>query len=197
MSESLFFQNNNGHFPVLISIRMRPPSPSMKLLSGSNDAKSAINLVISQVASNDVTSSIQALAQVSSLCAFFFQNLYFVTIELLLLISRLYQFQCVFHFQIDDVLKDTNKAELFAEHVDQFLVVCTLQLRMAYSKHMGDDDVDKDSIIRLYKCLLATTLSVRFFRHISSQNDPLLLPSYKYGDRDVQNISLPARSEGN
>ena len=76
MSESLFFQNNIGHFPVLISIRMRPPSPSMKLLSGSNDAKSAINLVISQVASNDVTSSIQALAQVSILCAFFCPKIY-------------------------------------------------------------------------------------------------------------------------
>ena len=46
---------------------MRPPSPSMKLLAGSNDAKSAINLVISQVASNDVTPSIQALAQVSTI----------------------------------------------------------------------------------------------------------------------------------
>ena len=58
-------------------IRMRPPSPSMKLLSGSNDAKSAINLVISQVASNDVTSSIQALAQVSTWCVFFFQKFVF------------------------------------------------------------------------------------------------------------------------
>ena len=66
----------------------------------------------------------------------------------------------VFLFQIDEVLKDTNKAELFAEHVDQFLVVCTLQLRMVYSKHMGDADMDKDSIVRLYKCLLATMLAV-------------------------------------
>ena len=44
---------------------MRPPSPSVRLLTGSNDVKSAINLVISQVASNDVLPSIQALAQVS------------------------------------------------------------------------------------------------------------------------------------
>ena len=70
------------------------------------------------------------------------------------------------------MLKDTNKAELFAEHVDQFLVVCTLQLRMAYSKHMGDVDMDKDSIIRLYKCLLATTLSVRFFIYIFITEEP-------------------------
>ena len=43
---------------------MRPPSPSFKLLASSTDAKSAIDLVISQVASNDLTTSIQALAQV-------------------------------------------------------------------------------------------------------------------------------------
>lgn len=63
--------------------------------------------------------------------------------------------------QIDDTLKDPNKAELFAEHIDQFLVVCTLQLRMVYSKHMDDADVDKNTVVSLYKCLLATVLAVR------------------------------------
>jgi len=37
----------------------------MKLLSNSDDAKSAIDLVLSQVASNDISTSIQALAQAS------------------------------------------------------------------------------------------------------------------------------------
>ena len=50
---------------VLPKTRMRPPSPSVKLLGSSNDAKSAIDLVISQIASNDVTTSIQALTQVN------------------------------------------------------------------------------------------------------------------------------------
>ena len=45
--------------------RSRPPSHNMKLLSNSDDAKSAIDLVLSQVASNDISTSIQALAQAS------------------------------------------------------------------------------------------------------------------------------------
>lgn len=49
---------------ALPKTRMRPPSPSFKLLASSTDAKSAIDLVISQVASNDLTTSMQALAQV-------------------------------------------------------------------------------------------------------------------------------------
>ena len=43
---------------------MRPPSPAIKLLHNSADAKSAVDLVISQIASNDLTTSLQALRQV-------------------------------------------------------------------------------------------------------------------------------------
>lgn len=44
--------------------RARPPSPLMKHLS-SSEATTAIGYVISQVTSPDITTSIQALAQVS------------------------------------------------------------------------------------------------------------------------------------
>lgn len=47
--------------------RLRPPSPSMKLLSGSSDAKAAIDLTISQIASNDVETLVGALTQVGTL----------------------------------------------------------------------------------------------------------------------------------
>ncbi len=54
-----------------LSFRVRPPSPSVKLISGSTDATSAIDLVISQVASNDIDISVQALAQVMVVHFFF------------------------------------------------------------------------------------------------------------------------------
>ena len=44
-------------------------------------------------------------------------------------------------------------------HVDQLLIACTLQLRMTASRHMNDE-LSKETIIRLYKCLLASLLAV-------------------------------------
>ena len=62
-------------------------------------------------------------------------------------------------WQIDEVLKDVEKCEAFTGHVDQLLITCTVQLRAVYSKHMSNDGMYKD-VVRLYKCLLATLLSV-------------------------------------
>jgi len=50
--------------------RLRPPSPAVKLLHTSTDAKSAVDLVVSQIASNDIQTSLQALHQVSRLVPF-------------------------------------------------------------------------------------------------------------------------------
>ena len=67
--------------------------------------------------------------------------------------------------QIDEVLKDDNKCELLSAHVDQILVVCTIQLRMAYTKHMGDIGTDgPNNVIRLYKALIASLVSVSIWR---------------------------------
>lgn len=63
--------------------------------------------------------------------------------------------------QIDDVLKDSDKSEALASHVDQLLLACTLQLRCACTRHSEIEDGIHPDVIRLYKCLLATILSVR------------------------------------
>ena len=57
------------------------------------------------------------------------------------------------------MLKDDEKLEMMAPHVDQYLLVCVLQLRIVYSKHMSDD-ADTDTGIRLYRCVLGSLLSV-------------------------------------
>jgi len=110
--------------PVKRSSRHTPSSPYRNLLGSQADVKSAIDLVISQVASSDVTICIQALAQ------------------------------------IEEVMKDQQKCDMLASHVDQLLVACSLQLRMAYSKHIADDDIPKNDVIRLYKAIFATLFSI-------------------------------------
>jgi cytoskeleton-associated protein 5 len=118
--------------PVKLPVtRMRPPSPAVKLLHTSTDAKSAVDLVVSQIASSDVHTSLQAL------------------------------------HQIDEVLKDDEKCEALVSHVDQLLITCTLQLRVTYSKHMSlhldgsyNSSTMHHDVLSLYKCLLATLLSL-------------------------------------
>lgn len=134
--------------------RVRPPSPSMKLLSGSNDAKTAIDLVISQVASNDLLTSIQALAQ------------------------------------IDEVLKDDEKADLMSGHVDQFLVVCSLQLRMAFNKHMSDTETSKENVLRLYRCILGSLLAVFQCKNLAKEGSRDVLKDLIY---NLVTILLDAR----
>ena len=58
-------------------------------------------------------------------------------------------------------MKSDDKAEVLIPHVDQLLVVTSLQLRMAFSKHMADNDTDKKMVVSLYRCLLAMLVSVR------------------------------------
>ena len=66
--------------------------------------------------------------------------------------------------QIDEVLLDDEKCEALVTHVDHLLITCTLQLRVTYSKHMSlhvdGGSALQDDVLSLYKCLLATLLSV-------------------------------------
>lgn len=62
--------------------------------------------------------------------------------------------------QIDEVLKDRDKVSVMEGHVEQLLVAMSMQFKMAYSTHMGDEDTSKDDVIRLYRCLLGTLLSL-------------------------------------
>nr|XP_032630954.1 cytoskeleton-associated protein 5 [Chelonoidis abingdonii] len=109
--------------PVLI------PEPKIRAVSPHFDdmhsnTASTINFVISQVASGDINTSIQALAQ------------------------------------IDEVLRQEDKAEAMSGHIDQFLIATFMQLRLIYNTHMADEKLDKDEIVKLYSCIIGNMISL-------------------------------------
>ncbi|KAG7269929.1 hypothetical protein CRUP_017674 [Coryphaenoides rupestris] len=108
--------------PIMIpEPKMRSISPHFDELH--NSTASTINFVISQVASCDINTSIQALAQ------------------------------------IDEVLRQEDKAEVMSGHIDQFLIATFMQLRLTYNTHMADDRLDKKDIFKLYSCIIGNMLS--------------------------------------
>ncbi|XP_064423215.1 cytoskeleton-associated protein 5 isoform X2 [Latimeria chalumnae] len=109
--------------PVMI------PEPKIRAISPHFDdlhsnTASTINFVISQVASGDINTSIQALAQ------------------------------------IDEVLRQEDKAEAMSGHIDQFLVATSMQLRLIYNTHMADERLDRDDIVKLYSCIIGNMISL-------------------------------------
>ncbi|XP_075998048.1 cytoskeleton-associated protein 5 isoform X2 [Genypterus blacodes] len=109
--------------PIMIpEPKMRSVSPHFDDLH--NSTSSTINFVISQVASGDINTSIQALAQ------------------------------------IDEVLRQEDKAEVMSGHIDQFLIATFMQLRLIYNTHMADDRLDKKDIFKLYSCIIGNMLSL-------------------------------------
>ncbi|KAJ8281337.1 hypothetical protein GJAV_G00066360 [Gymnothorax javanicus] len=105
------------------------PEPKIRAVSPHfddmhNSIASTINFVISQVASGDINTSIQALAQ------------------------------------IDEVLRQEDKAEAMSGHIDQFLIATLMQLRLIYNTHMADDRLDKAEIFKLYSCIIGNMLSL-------------------------------------
>ncbi|TRY98078.1 hypothetical protein DNTS_023531 [Danionella cerebrum] len=109
--------------PVMIpEPKIRSVSPHFDDMH--NSTASTINFVISQVASGDINTSIQALAQ------------------------------------IDEVLRQTDKAEAMSGHIDQFLIATFMQLRLIYNTHMADDRLDKKDIFKLYSCIIGNMLSL-------------------------------------
>ncbi|KAI1889583.1 hypothetical protein AGOR_G00164410 [Albula goreensis] len=105
------------------------PEPKIRAVSPHfddlhNSTASTINFVISQVASGDINTSIQALAQ------------------------------------IDEVLRQEDKAEAMSGHIDQFLIATLMQLRLIYNTHMADDRLDKSEIFKLYSCIIGNMLSL-------------------------------------
>jgi len=64
--------------------------------------------------------------------------------------------------QIDEVLRDREKVCVMEDHVEQLLVAMSMQFKMAYSTHMGDDDTPKQDVIRLYRCLMGTLIAVSY-----------------------------------
>ncbi|XP_047451779.1 cytoskeleton-associated protein 5 isoform X2 [Mugil cephalus] len=109
--------------PIMIpEPKIRSVSPHFDDLH--NSTSSTINFVISQVASGDINTSIQALAQ------------------------------------IDEVLRQEDKAEVMSGHIDQFLIATFMQLRLIFSTHMADERLDKRDIIKLYSCIIGNMLSL-------------------------------------
>lgn len=109
--------------PVLI------PEPKIRAVSPHFDdmhsnTASTINFVISQVASGDINTSIQALTQ------------------------------------IDEVLKQEDKAEAMSGHIDQFLIATFMQLRLIYNTHMADEKLEKEEIVRLYSCIIGSMITL-------------------------------------
>ncbi|XP_049429948.1 cytoskeleton-associated protein 5 isoform X1 [Epinephelus fuscoguttatus] len=62
--------------------------------------------------------------------------------------------------QIDEVLRQEDKAEVMSGHIDQFLIATFMQLRLIYSTHMADDRLDKKDLIKLYSCIIGNMLSL-------------------------------------
>lgn len=68
--------------------------------------------------------------------------------------------------QIDEVLRQADKAEAMSGHIDQFLIATFMQLRLIYNTHMADDRLDKKEIFKLYSCIIGNMLSVRISTHL-------------------------------
>lgn len=66
-----------------------------------------------------------------------------------------------FRYQIDEVLRQEDKAEAMSGHIDQFLIATFMQLRLIYNTHMADEKLEKDEIIKLYSCIIGNMISVR------------------------------------
>ncbi|XP_022338484.2 cytoskeleton-associated protein 5-like [Crassostrea virginica] len=62
--------------------------------------------------------------------------------------------------QIDELLKDDERARLLGGHMDQLMLHISMQFRMTLSTHMNNEEVPREEVVRLYRCLLATLLAL-------------------------------------
>ncbi|XP_051975834.1 cytoskeleton-associated protein 5-like isoform X2 [Xyrauchen texanus] len=130
--------------PVMIPERkMRAVSPHFDDMH--NSTASTINFVISQVASGDMNTSIQALAQ------------------------------------IDEVLRQADKAEAMSGHIDQFLIATFMQLRLIYNTHMADERLDKKDIFKLYSCIIGNMLSLFSMENLAREASMGVLKDLMHG----------------
>nr|XP_015194853.1 PREDICTED: cytoskeleton-associated protein 5 isoform X1 [Lepisosteus oculatus]XP_015194854.1 PREDICTED: cytoskeleton-associated protein 5 isoform X1 [Lepisosteus oculatus]XP_015194855.1 PREDICTED: cytoskeleton-associated protein 5 isoform X1 [Lepisosteus oculatus] len=130
--------------PVMIpEPKVRAVSPHFDDLHSST--ASTINFVISQVASGDINTSIQALAQ------------------------------------IDEVLRQEDKAEAMSGHIDQFLIATFMQLRLIYNTHMADERQDKEDIVKLYSCIIGNMLSLFYMESLAREASMGVLKDLMHG----------------
>uniref|UniRef100_A0A8C5APV6 TOG domain-containing protein n=1 Tax=Gadus morhua TaxID=8049 RepID=A0A8C5APV6_GADMO len=150
-------QGRVGDLPDLVQHKLEEllepivmPEPKMRSVSPHydelhNSTASTINFVISQVASGDINTSIQALAQ------------------------------------IDEVLRQEDKAEVMSGHIDQFLIATFMQLRLTYNTHMADERLDKKDIFKLYSCIIGNMLSLFFMESLAREASMGVLKDLMHG----------------
>ncbi|CAG5958617.1 unnamed protein product [Menidia menidia] len=130
--------------PIMIpEPKMRSISPHFDDLH--NSTASTINFVISQVASGDINTSVQALAQ------------------------------------IDEVLRQEDKADVMSGHIDQLLIATIMQLRLVNSTHLADDRVDKRDVIKLYSCIIGNMLSLFHMEALAREASTGVLKDLMHG----------------
>ncbi|RDD44949.1 Cytoskeleton-associated protein 5 [Trichoplax sp. H2] len=73
--------------------------------------------------------------------------------------------------QLETVLRDPQQSDAISEHVDQFLVAYTLQLRLIMSTHLNNESLDEEMIShffrRLISCLLKFVETPTYFNNTS------------------------------
>lgn len=83
--------------------------------------------------------------------------------------------------QIDEVLRQEDKAEAMSGHIDQFLIATFMQLRLIYHTHMGDDRLDKDEIVKLYSCIIGNMISLFQIEHLAREASTGVLKDLMHG----------------
>jgi len=130
---------------ALSQSRMRPIATSLRLLNNKSEADTAVNLVMAQLAAQEIPVVVEAFAQ------------------------------------IEEVLKEKKRAvAVLGPRVDQLLVMGAMQYRYAHNKHMEDENICKEDVIKLYRCV--TIALVTLF-----DNSVLA----KQASRDVLRVLIP------
>ena len=62
--------------------------------------------------------------------------------------------------QIDQVLADKARCGTLANHVDNLLMMISIQARLGLSQHFSDPEVNKQDLVSLYRCLMSILLGV-------------------------------------
>ncbi|KAM8940030.1 cytoskeleton-associated protein 5 isoform 2-T2 [Pelodytes ibericus] len=83
--------------------------------------------------------------------------------------------------QIDEVLRQEDKAEAMSGHIDQFLIATFMQLRLVYNTHMADERLDKDDIVRLYSCIIGNMISLFQMESLAKEASTGVLKDLMHG----------------
>ncbi|GFO33537.1 cytoskeleton-associated protein 5 [Plakobranchus ocellatus] len=62
--------------------------------------------------------------------------------------------------QVDQVLADKNRAGVLVNHVDNLLMMISMQARLGLSQHFPDPEVNNSDVVGLYRCLMSTLFGI-------------------------------------